>query len=386
MKLTSKVIFLWLLLTINAGASDLNSVQSDIHILFEKYLLEDDIYSASIAIFSPSKNIDWNFVAGQFRNNEKVLHTNSFHTASVGKTFTATAVLLLYEKGYLNLNDRIGMHLSEEVLTGLHQYKNKNYASEITIKQLLQHTSGLPNYFEDKTTDGSPNGMSLLFSQIKRIWSPEELLNISKMNMKPHFIPGTSFHYSDTGYILLGLIVQQISGLQLHDFFEKHIFAPLGMKNTYMHLRVEASLVSGKMMELYAGNTELSTFKSLSLDWAGGGIASTAEDLNKFQFALHSHQLLSLDTLAMMQQWIPESKGIYYGFGLRKVNVKERLSSESNLNLVGHTGSTSSFMFFCPELDVYVSGSFNQIDQAALSIDAPIEILNHIRRSMKSEE
>jgi D-alanyl-D-alanine carboxypeptidase len=380
MKLTIKTIFLGLLFTINAHANDLMAVQAEIKSLFDNMLLEDDIYNASVAIFSPSKNIDWSFIGGEFRTNEKVLHTNPFHTASIGKTFTATAVLMLYEQGHLKLNDRITKHLPKEVVSGLHKFEGKNYANEITIKHLLQHTSGLPNYFEDETTDGLLNGMSLLFEETERIWSPEELVNISKVSMKPHFIPGADYRYSDTGYILLGLIVERASGLDLHDFFERHIFAPLDMKNTHMHLRAQPDAATERITELYAGNIEISTFKSLSLDWAGGGIASTADDLNKFQIALHNHQLLSLETLKKMQQWVPESKGVYYGLGLRKVSVEERLSSKTDFTLLGHTGSTSSFMFFCPELDVYLSGSFNQIDQVALSIKVPIKVLTHIQK------
>lgn len=380
MKRTSKTIFLGVLITINTHANDLNVAQAEIKTLFDNILLKDNIYNGSMAIFSPSKNIDWRFVGGQFRTNEKVLLTNPFHTASIGKTFTATAVLMLYEQGYLKLNDRIAKYLPKEIVRGLHKFEGKNYANAITIKQLLQHTSGLPNYFEDETTNGFLNGMSLLFKETERVWSPEELVNISKMSMKPHFIPGTNYRYSDTGYILLGLIVEHLSGQHLHDFFEQHIFAPLDMKNTHMHLRARPDVATGKMTELYAGTIEISTFKSLSLDWAGGGIASTADDLNKFQIALHSHQLLSPEALTKMQQWVSESNGVYYGLGIRKISIEERLSSMSDLNLLGHTGSTSSFMFFCPELDIYLSGSFNQIDQVDLSIKVPIKVLTHIQK------
>lgn len=369
-----------LLIAYHAQASELEVAHDQIKTLFNEVLADFAVHSASWAVYSPSKNIDWTFAGGQFSSGEKVSDANPFYTASIGKTFTATAVAILYEQGRLNLTDKIVRHLPPQITNGLHVYEGRDYSNKITIKHLLQHTSGLPDYFEDETTDGSPNGMTFLFSDTNRYWSPEELISIPKRHMKPHFKPGTDYRYSDTGYVLLGLIVEYVSGLHLHEFLKQHIFVPLNMKNTYMLLRQQPNLTTRKIAELYADNTEISTFKSLSLDWAGGGLASTARDLNKFQTALHNHQLLTPITLSKMQQWIPESKGLYYGFGLRKVLTSERFSSESDFSLIGHTGSTSSFMFFCPELDIYLSGTFNQINQAQKSIGIAFKILSYIQK------
>jgi D-alanyl-D-alanine carboxypeptidase len=203
--------------------------------------------------------------------------------------------------------------------------------------------------------------------------------------MKPLFIPGTGYSYSDTGYILLGLIIENISGMDLHDFFKLHIFKPLNMNNTYMHLRNEPILPTENMVELYVNNLEISTFKSLSLDWAGGGLVSTAQDLNRFQVALFNHGFLKAETLKKMQKWKQESKGLYYGYGLRKVRTSERFPYLTNLSLIGHTGSTSSFMFYCPELDIYLSGTFNQTSSVKQSLMTPIKILTSIKRYVDYE-
>lgn len=375
-----------LLFTLDSQASDLAPVHAKLQMLFDEQLLNPKVHSASWAVFSPSKNIEWNFTGGKFKSGEKISQATPFYTASLGKTFTATAIAMLYEQGLLNFNEKISQHLPNEIVSGIHIYQGKDYSNDITIAQLLQHTTGLPDYFEGDTTDGSANAMSLLGENTERFWTPNQLLNLTKKSMVPLFKPGASYQYSDTGYILLGLIVEHVSGDNLHDFFKQQIFKPLKMNSTYMHLRGSPILMTDKMAELYVDNLEISSFKSLSLDWAGGGLVSTAQDINKFQLAFHTNRLLKKETLKKMQQWIRESKGLYYGFGLRKVNVKERFSSAHDFNMVGHTGSTSSFMFYCPELDIYLSGTFNQTSQAKQSIIAPVNILFHIQRYLENEK
>ncbi|OKY27352.1 serine hydrolase [Thalassotalea sp. PP2-459] len=375
-----------LLFTLTLQANGWKAVHDEIQTLFNETLSNINVHSASWAVYSPSKNIDYSFAAGKFKSGDKVTKASPFYVASIGKTFTATAIAMLYEQGRLNLTDKISKYLPDRIIGGIHLFQGKDYSHEITIAQLLQHTSGLPDYFEGKTTDGSANAMTLLHSNTEKLWTPQEILNIAKQNMKPHFIPGTGYQYSDTGYILLGMVIERVSGMHLHDFFKQHIFMPLNMNHTYMHLRAKPILPTSRMAEIYVDNLEISTFKSLSLDWAGGGLVSNAQDINRFQLALYGSNFLSQSTLKKMQKWIPESKGIYYGFGLRKVHIRERLPSGPDLSMIGHTGSTSSFMFYCPRLDVYLSGTLNQASQVKQSIVAPIKILTYIQRFVENEK
>ena len=375
-----------LLFTLSTEASDKRALKDEIQTLFTETLSNSNVHSATWVIYSPSKHIDFSFATGALERNDKLSKASPFYIASIGKTFTATAIAMLYEQGRLNLSDKISKYLSDEVVSGIHLFQGKDHSHEITIAQLLQHTSGLPDYFEGKTIDGSANAMALLFSNTEKLWTPQEILNIAKQRMKPLFKPGTDYRYSDTGYILLGLIIEHVSGMDLHDFFKQEIFMPLNMNHTYMHLRAKPILPTSRMNEIYVDNVEISTFNSLSLDWAGGGVVSTAQDLNRFQLALYGNNFISQNTLKKMQEWIPESKGIYYGFGLRKVLISERFSAGPDLSIIGHTGSTSSFMFYCPNLDVYLSGTFNQTNQVKQSILAPIKILSYIQRSVVNEK
>ncbi len=370
--------------TFSIYAQDFARAHKKTQKIFNKELKNKDVHNAFLAVYSPSKNINWTFAGGEFQNSEKITEAHPFHTASIGKTLTATAIALLYEEGKLNFSDKISQHLPDSVINGLHVYEGTEYSQEITIAQLLQHTSGLPDYFEGKTIDGSPNAMSLLLSDTGKFWTPVEMINLAKHKMKPNFVPGTSYLYSDTEYILLGLVVEKISCMPLHDFFRKRIFEPLNMKHSYMHLRSNPISKTLKMAELYADNFEVSQMKSLSLDWAGGGLATTANDLNQFQLALHSNKILKAKTLKHMKQWTPESKGMYYGYGMRKVDFKEMFPTLPRLHIIGHSGSTSSFMFYCPELDVYLSGTLNQLNQIKKSVIIPIKVLAFIQKEAQT--
>lgn len=343
--------------------------------LFQKEIQKENIHAAFLEVYSPSLKINWNFADGNFKSGKKVTPENPFYTASIGKTFTATAIAILKESGALQFEDEIAIYFSDDFLVNLHVFEGNDYSKEITIAQLLQHTSGLPDYFEGTTIDGSMNMLEKMLNETEKFWEPNELIEFTKTKMKALFPPGKDFHYSDTEYILLGLIVEKVSGLPLHEFFEKHLFQPLKLNQTYMNLRSEPIIKKAPISELYVGDFEVSHFKSLSADWAGGGIVSTAKDLVTFQQALFGGKIISKNTLQEMQNWIDETHGMKYGFGLRKIAVKELFPTLADLTLIGHSGLSGAFMFYCPELDIYLAGTLNQTNEEQNAMVLMVNIL-----------
>ena len=376
------IIWLMIVITITSllffGCTNRMSLE-EIHSKAEEYFRDElqkkDIHNAFLTIYSPSKEIDWTFAGGYFADGKEVSASNPFYTASIGKTFTATAIAMLVDQQKLSFNDPINMYLPDSVMLNLHHFKGVDYSHEITIAHLLQHTSGLPDYFEDPTVDGSPNVMELLFSNPNKYWYPTETIEFAKTKMKPLFKPGTDYHYTDTEYVLLGLVIERISNTTLHDFFREQFFIPLNMNDTYMLYRSQAINQTARFSEIFVGDNEVSGMKSLSADWAGGGLVSTAADLIKFQEALFTGKIVSDSTLGAMQQWIPESFGMEYGYGLRRIVFKELFPILPDFTLIGHSGSTGSFMYYCPELDVYLSGTLNQTDEVKESVKLLVKIL-----------
>ena len=350
-----------LIISVSQVCAQPSKEEQKIRKLFEKELKSKEVHNAFFAVHSDKLDLDWNWAEGDFKDGSSVTSKNPFHSASIGKTFTTTAIVLLQEEGKLEFNDPISKHLSKEIVDGLHIYKGIDYSSQITVAHLLQHRSGLPDFFEDEPANG-PTMTKLMGTDTAHFWTPMELLLFAKDQMLPHFPPGKGYHYSDTEYILLGMIIENITSKALHQVFEDRIFRPLGMKHTSMHLRSKPIEKTGKMAELYAEDLEISTYTSLSLDWAGGGLLTTCEDLLKFDQALMNGEIVSEKSLQQMQNWTLESKGMYYGFGFRKFVLKELFFTLPDVNLLGHSGSTGSFMYYCPEWDVYLMGTFNQTE------------------------
>ncbi len=358
------------------------TLTQEIRNVFDKYVRGEGVHNAFFRMESADGTLKLDWVSGQFDSGEKLTKNTPFYTASIGKTFTAAAIAILSDKGALSFEDKVADHLGSMV-AGLHMLDGQDYSGQMTIHHLLSHTSGLPDYFEDQPVSGA-NMMQQLFVNPSRFWQPEELIEYTRANFRSHFPPGKGYHYTDTEYVLLGMIIEKVSGMELHAYFQKHIFTPLSLELTSMNLRSEPMVTPDfPMAELYAGPMKISGYRSLSADWAGGAVRSTGNNLNAFLKALLGGALIKKETLLQMQQWTPESRGTWYGYGLRKWALRELSPDLPDLTLIGHSGSTGAFMYFCPELEVYVSGTFNQTEMMRKHIVFLAETLTIINNRNK---
>ena len=366
MKENNKTIYLGIIIALLALQATQSSARQNLALeqkmqeIFDSTLTNEIIPSGVFLLHDSDQGIHLALADGMSQG-QKVAVETPFYTASVTKTLTATSIVLLAEDGLLDFDDAIADHLPQDLLDGLHIFEGKAYANEITIAQLLTHQSGLPDYWNDIPATGE-NMMSLVMERPDYFWQPEEIINFTKSNFKVRFAPGTAYHYTDTGYVLLGMIIERLTDMPLHDFFRKHIFEPLDMRASWLHQRsTPTDQPSTPMAEFYIGEDEVSGLVSLSADWAGGGLVTTSEDLYRFMSALFDGRLVSTASLERMQSWVPESYGTYYGYGLRKWELKSFAPQFGSLTLIGHSGSSSAFMFYCPELDAYLTGTFNQV-------------------------
>ena len=231
-----------------------------------------------------------------------------FNLGSMNKMFTAVAVAQLVERGKLSFDDPIGKHLPD--------YPNKDAAARVTVHHLLTHTSGLGDYF-------SP----AYFAARAKIGKVSELLPF--FAAKPlEFEPGARFRYSNAGFVVLGLVVEKVSGQDYYDYVRQHVFKPAGMTDTdsYNYGRRVPNLALGYSMATPTGpvapgqprQEKREVFKGTP---AGGGY-STAEDLLKFSAALMGNKLLSAKyTEIVTTGKVAAGGGKYgYGFGDRVTN------------------------------------------------------------------
>ena len=216
---------------------------------------------------------------------EKLNENSIFELASCSKQFTAMAIMVLKEKGKLNLDEEIIKYIPE-----LSNYKG------ITIRHLLNHTGGLPDYMEI---------MDSLYDKSKIATNKDIIAILSKHNPKILFEPNTKYEYSNTGYALLASIIEKASGLNFADYLNKSIFKPLKMKNTFVYTR----RLSPKKINNYAfGYVYSDSLKKYLLPdditetkmviWLDGIVGdgcvnSTVNDFLKWDRALYGNKLLS---------------------------------------------------------------------------------------------
>jgi len=355
-----------------------NAEQKLQQLLDQKVEEDDDLHNAFLLVHSDKLGIHWNLASGEIETNkEPITKNHPFHIASIGKTFTSVLISILYEKGLIDYDDTINKYLPDEIINNLHIYQNEIYSDKILVRHLLNHTSGLPDYFTEKPKQGK-NILDLIKEDKSHFWTPQETIDWVKNNLQPHFPPGEEFHYSDTGYQLLGLIIEKITGRSLAKELHKNIFQPLGMKNTYQLFYSEPEQKSEyPMANVYLDTVEISQFRSISADWAGGGIVSTTEDLLLFIKALKNNTLIKEETFERMKNWTKIERGIYYGYGLMRFQFRELFFLLSNdLNVWGNSGSIGSYMYYNPKHEIYVIGNFNQIKYEEKHVRFMIKILS----------
>ena len=222
-----------------------------------------------------------------------------FRIASLTKQFTAACILLLQEQGLLHVQDRVSNYLPD-LPTGWR---------EITIHQLLTHTAGVP----------SPDYASKQSASIQRLGATPQEAVAQVANQPLDFNPGTKWNYSNTGYILLGMLIEKLSGQTYADFLETNIFHPLGMTDSGYDRPAEILKARASGYDIRDGHLTNADFIDMSGPFSAGGIYSTVEDLFRWNEALaQSGKLLRADSLKQMFTEYPEAthEGQHYGYGV----------------------------------------------------------------------
>jgi D-alanyl-D-alanine carboxypeptidase len=234
--------------------------------------------------------------------------------------------------------------------------------SAITVRQLLNHTSGLADYFDEMVGDGQ-SFVEQMYADTHKLWQPVEILEWVKTHTRPQFTAGTRWSYTDTGFLVAGLLIEAVTGQPLHSVYRQRVFDPLGMAHTYLVFREDErpSIVGQREADAFIGDLNYTLPRTTSADWAGGGLVTTAADLQRFIRAAADARLFSrIETQAAMLSWIPTGEaGVYYGLGVRRF-VPSELGEPDLGEVWGHSGALKSFMFYSPSLDATLCGTLNQ--------------------------
>lgn len=270
--------------------------------------------AALLVIRDGEKRLTRTYGLANIESGEPVTPSTNFRLASVTKQFTAMAVLMLVDRGALRLDESL-----RSIFPAF-----RPFADQITVRDLLRHTSGLVDY-EDFVPADSPTQVT-----------DAEVLEILVSTDSTYFQPGSDFRYSNSGYAVLSMIVEDRSGMSFAEFLKTNIFDPLEMTNTVAYQkgvsevanRAYGYTVDGSQI----GNTDQSPWSAVLGD---GGIYSSLDDLYKWDQALSAGGLVSADLTQEM--FTPHLAN--YGFGWRIDTYEGRKRHH-------HSGSTSGFRNF----------------------------------------
>jgi len=272
-----------------------------------------------------------------------------FRIASVTKTFTAAAVLRLVESGRVGIDDPIAKHLSPATLDILRQ--GGYDANAILVRHLLRHTSGLYDYASD------PAFVQFVLTHGRHHWSRREQVRFAMTHGKPYALPGAEFHYSDTGYVLLGEILERTTGGGLaHAYRSLLSFKRLGLADTYLEsLEPRPRTAHARSHQYYQTIDSTSFDPSFDL-YGGGGLVSTVDDLARFYRGLfHGRVFKKATTLRLMLGKPNPQSPDDLGMGIFS-------NQFAGQNCWGHSGFWGTTVVHCPRSDVTMALAVDQAE------------------------
>ena len=369
----------------NCSTSSFDNLNQEMEYLVSGLVEKDkSIRNLVLFVMKGDGSFSWSGAAGIASQNGQVPMTKDtpIYIASITKLYTATAIMRLYEKGSLSLDDPMARYLPEGLIRGIHLYKGKDYSQEITIKQLLSHTSGIADYYSERPKGGK-SLFELLLEEPKRSWTVEQTIERARDDLKPNFKPGTDASYSDTNFQLLGKIVEAITGKPLYTVYQDFIFRPLGLKHTWLVGYPEPQIApSAAPADVFYKDKNITKTRSNGAYWADGGIVSTAEEMIIFLKALNEGRIISRDTLKLMHDWHKLQFPLQYGYGTMYFKLPWFINMVMRIPpLWGHSGSTGSFLYYSEDLNMYMAGSINQVDSKI----KPFRLMGKVMMSIQSK-
>jgi len=311
MRILSTIIFIIMLLV------NLNAQIENVDDLFSEFSNDECPGTSVLVSINGQIVFEKSYGFANLEEKKRVETKTNFRLASVTKQFTAASILILIQKELLKLDTKL-TDMFEEF---------PDYGKKITIKNLLNHTSGLIDY-EDLIPDTAT-------IQVK----DADVLLMMYQQSSTYFEPGNQFKYSNTGYALLALIVERISGQKFAQFLSENIFQPLEMNSTVAH-EEGISIVENRAYGYSRADSGWAR-KDQSITSAvigDGGIYSNVEDLFKWDQSHYTNKILSdeIRNEAMIRAVLNGGEKIYYGYGWHLKNYKDN-------EVVYHTGSTEGF-------------------------------------------
>ncbi len=341
--------YILILLTLIIGCSGGSNYQKQISNLVDNYI-ENENFNGIVKVYKDNQVIYYEaFGYADFTTKRKLSPETPFRIGSISKTFTSVSILILKERGKLLLSDTIGKFII---------YLPESY-QKVTIEELLTHTSGIPDY-----VDNYPSNTDSLRNS-------DAVDSLRKKNFL-YFKPGSKFRYCNSGYMILGLIIETITKQSLQDFVLQNILQPLEMTNTYF-------IEPYNFMQQDIAFSHDSTGKLWEVPLfvkGDGGIVSTTDDLYKWYSGLIKNVIIADTTFdqAIKQHKLRNGELIKYGLGFQ-INP-----TRQGFNIVGHSGGLGGtgvyFMFESKKENLIIAMTNNNCRKTGELVERISMIIN----------
>lgn len=280
----------------------------------------------------------------------------AFFIASATKLYVTAILAQLHAEGRLRWDSPIAAYLPELDLTGLSARQGRDLGAEITVQEVMAHTAGLPDYFEGKRPSGATTFAQALEADFA--WDIGDVLAWSR-GIGPGN-PGKG-RYSDTGYQLLGAVIEQLDARPFAHSVHERICTPLGLEETYVFSRDEIDRYE-TVSPLRVGDSQVTIPQAMASVQADGGIVSTLTDGMRFLDAFFDGTLVDAATLAWVcSDWHRIFFPLEYGNGIMRFRMPSLLTGFRRVPpFIGHSGASGAVMFRSPDLRITVVGTVNQ--------------------------
>ncbi|MGC5031076.1 serine hydrolase domain-containing protein [Micromonospora sp. DT229] len=339
----------------------------------QKLSAKRGLHHVSLAVSSTDGQRHWAGGSGPIGSTEPEVRPEApFFIASITKRFIITLVLQAHERGELDLDAPISTYLPASVTTGLHVRRGVDRTPQITVRHLASHTSGLPDFFEKRR--GAPSLYRQLRAGQDISWTFDDVLGITRDQQRPHFdpqdlsAPRQRARYSDTGFQLLIRILESVTGRAFPDLLADRITGPLGLTGTWHPAAAPADPALPAPLPLHVRRRRVDLAKVIA---SADDLFSTTGDLLAFERALVAGEPFADPTtrhlLTERRNRLRNAPVLHYGLGTMFFTVNRLMSPLPRpVTLVGHSGSTGTWLFTCPELDLHLAGTVDQTEARSL--------------------
>jgi len=331
------------------------------------------LHHVSLAVSDADGRYRWAGGAGPDGADEPEIRPETpFFIASITKRFIITLILQAHERNEVDLDAPITTYLPTSVTAGLHVRDGVDRTPAITVRHLAGHTSGLPDFFEKRR--GGPSLYRQLRAGQDTSWTFEDAIAIAREQQRPHFEPqdltaGTQrARYSDTGFQLLIRILETVTSCTFPDLLAERITGPLELSRTWHPRARPAEPNLPAPLPLHARRRRVDVDGVIA---SSNDLFSTTEDLLAFERALVAGEPFrdanTRHLLTERRNRLRNAPSLRYGlgtmaFGVNRLNLPRR----GPVSLVGHSGSTGTWLFTCPELGLHLAGTVDQTQARSL--------------------